>query len=80
MKRPSRTIKRESTVLLRGRPLVLIVPPTADVILIRPKGTRTAFEVDALTIYHVAAKLRARTVKAEKLAKRKAYTLKAGKR
>ena len=72
MNRPTRTIKRESTVRLRnGRALVIIIPPTADVLLIREKGRRTSFEVDVLTIYHVAAKLRAAAVRAERKAKRK---------
>lgn len=30
MKRPKRTIRRESAVMYRGRPLVLIVPPTCE--------------------------------------------------
>ena len=64
MRRPSRTVRRESIVTVRGRPLVLVVPPTADVVLIREKGRRTSFEVDILTIYHVAARLRAAAVRA----------------
>jgi hypothetical protein len=70
MKRPRRTIRRESVVEYRGRPLVLIIPPTADVILIREKGRRTAYEVGVLSIFSVGAKLAAAQRRAEKLAKR----------
>lgn len=57
MKRPSRSIKRETAGAYVGRrQLVIIVPPTADVMLIREKGRRIAFEVDALSIYHLGAK------------------------
>lgn len=66
MIRPTRTIRRESTVTMRGRPLVLIIPPTADIILIREKGRRKSFAVDALTVYHVAAKLEAARIRNEK--------------
>lgn len=70
MKRPSRTIRRESTVTHRGRPLVLIVPPTCDVLLIREKGRRTAYELDILSAFSVGAKLAAARLRAEKLARR----------
>ncbi|HXF67676.1 MAG TPA: hypothetical protein VNK67_13400 [Burkholderiales bacterium] len=56
MRRPRRTIKRESLALYRGRPLVLIVPPICDVIRIREKGRRTAFEIDLLSVYDLAAR------------------------
>ena len=59
MKRPKRTIRRESEVMYRGRPLVLIVPPTCDVLLIREKGRRIAFEIDILSAWSVANKLAA---------------------
>lgn len=63
MRRPQRTIKRESTVRIRSkgamRQLVLHVPPNCDVLLIREKGRRSGFELDILTAYHVAARLAA---------------------
>jgi len=49
MKRPKRTIRRESVATHRGRPLVLM----------REKGRRTTFELDILSAYSVAAKLAA---------------------
>ena len=71
MTRPSRTIRRESIVTHRGRPLVLIIPPTCDVLLIREKGRRTAYELDILSAFHVGAKLAARKNMEERRAKRK---------
>lgn len=59
VKRPSRTVRRESIATHRGRPLVLIIPPTCDVLLIREKGRRTAYELDILSAFSVAAKLAA---------------------
>jgi hypothetical protein len=70
MKRPTRTVRRESVVTHRGRPLVLLVPPTADVILVREKGRRVAYEVDVLSLYSVGAKLYAAKRVAERKAKR----------
>jgi len=79
MKRPRRTIRRESKVVLPGsrsktwpdgRPLVLICPPTCDVVLIREKGRRTAFALDILSAYSVAAKLAAAKRRADRKAKR----------
>lgn len=62
--RPTRTVRRESevTVRVRGKhkPLILIVPPVPDVIVIRPKGHKHGYEVDVLTLYHIGAKLEAR--------------------
>jgi hypothetical protein len=72
MKRPQRTIQRSSVVTTRGRELVLIVPPTCDVILIREKGRRTKFELDIITAWHVANKLAAAKIRADRAAKRKA--------
>jgi hypothetical protein len=66
MKRPKRTIKRESEVSYRGRPLVLIIPPTCDVLLVREKGRRTALEIDILSIFSVASKLEAAKRRAER--------------
>lgn len=72
MKRPRRTIRRESSVTVgRGRPLVLIVPPTCDVLYIRPKGMRTTYELDILSAYSVAAKKYAARVVAERKAKKR---------
>jgi hypothetical protein len=70
MKRPTRTVRRESIVTHRGRPLVLVVPPTADVLLIREKGRRTAYEVDVLSLLSIGAKLAAAKRVAERKAKR----------
>jgi hypothetical protein len=70
MKRPTRTVRRESVVTHRGRPLVLIVPPTADVLLIREKGRRTAYELDILSAFSMAAKSAALKLIAELRAKR----------
>jgi hypothetical protein len=70
VKRPTRTVRRESVVTHRGRPLVLLVPPTADVILVREKGRRVAYEVDVLSLYSVGAKLHAAKRVAERKAKR----------
>lgn len=71
MKRPTRTVRRESLATYRGRPLVLLVPPTADVILIREKGRRTIYEVPALAVFSMGAKLAAARIRAEKIARRK---------
>jgi len=70
VKRPTRTVRRESVVTHRGRPLVVLVPPTADVLLVREKGRRTAYEVDVLSLYSVGAKLYAAKRRAERKAKR----------
>lgn len=70
MRRPSRTVRRESVVTHRGRPLVLIVPPTCDVLLIREKGRRTPYELDILSAFSVAAKLAAAKRRAEQKANR----------
>lgn len=70
MKRPTRTVRRESIVSHRGRPLVLIIPPTCDVLLIREKGRRTAYELDILSAFSVAAKLAAAKRITERKAKR----------
>jgi hypothetical protein len=78
--RPRRTIRRESTVTVRSsgklkqRPLVLIVPPTCDVLLIREKGRRTVLEVDILTLYHVAARKAAERRRAERAERKKGKT------
>jgi len=69
--RPRRTVRRVSTVTYRGRPLVLIVPPTCDVLMVREKGRRTAFEVDILTVYQAAARIAGAKLRAERAAKRK---------
>ena len=66
MKRPKRTIRRESGVTYRGRSLVLIVPPTCDVLYIREKGRRTAHELDILSAWSVANKLTAAKRRAER--------------
>jgi len=70
MKRPSRTIKRESSVQVRSRgrmrSLVLIVPPTCDVLLIREKGRRQALELDILSAWSVANKLAAAKRRSER--------------
>lgn len=71
MKRPTRTVRRESVVAYRGRPLVLIVPPTCDVLLIREKGRRTAYELDILSAFRVAAWKAAQKRIAERRARRK---------
>jgi len=71
MNRPTRTIRRESSVTHRGRPLVLIVPPTCDVLMIREKGRHTAYEVDVLSVFSVAAKLAALKRRAERIGKGK---------
>lgn len=71
MKRPTRTIKRESEVMYRGRQLVLIVPPTCDVLLIREKGRRTALEIDILSAWSVANKLAAVKRMQERKAKKR---------
>lgn len=71
MKRPTRTVKRESVVTWRGRPLVLILPPTADVVMVREKGRRTAFEVDVLSIYSLGAKKAAEKLRVERKARRR---------
>lgn len=70
MKRPTRTIRRESELTYRGRPLVLIVPPSCDVLMIREKGRRTAFELDIITAYKAGARLAAIKRMAERKAKR----------
>ena len=70
MKRPTRTVRRESVVTHRGRPLVLIVPPTCDVLFIREKGRRTAHELDILSAWSVANKLTAAKRRDERKAKR----------
>ena len=73
MKRPKRTIVRRSEVRTnggRGRPLVLIVPPTCDVLFIREKGRRTAHELDILSAWSVANKLTAAKRRDERKTKR----------
>jgi hypothetical protein len=45
---------------------VVIVPPTADVLLIREKGRRTVYELDVLSAFSVAAKLFAARRRAER--------------
>jgi hypothetical protein len=70
MKRPTRTVRRESVVTHRGRPLVLIVPPTCDVLFIREKGRRTAHELDILSAWSVANKLTAAKRRDERKTKR----------
>jgi hypothetical protein len=70
MKRPTRTVRRESVVTHRGRPLVLFVPPTCDVLFIREKGRRTAHEFDILSAWSVANKLTAAKRRDERKAKR----------
>lgn len=79
MKRPTRTVRRESKVVLPnsrsktwpdGRPLVLIIPPTCDVLMIREKGRRTTYELDILSAFSVAAQLAAARRWAERKAKR----------
>jgi hypothetical protein len=70
-KRPTRTVRRETSVTHRGRPLVILVPPTADIILIREKGRRTVYEVPALAMFSVGAKLAAAKLRADRAAKRK---------
>lgn len=71
MKRPTRTVKRESIVTYRGRPLVLIVPPMADVLLVREKGRRKALEIDILSIWSVANKLSAAKIREQRKLKRR---------
>lgn len=59
MKRPSRTVRRESVLKTPGRggrPLVLFVPPTADVLIVREKGRRIAYAVDVLSVFHLGAR------------------------
>jgi hypothetical protein len=70
MKRPTRTVRRESVVAYRGRPLVLIVPPTCDVLMLREKGRRTAYELSILSAFHLAARHHAEKLRAERKAKR----------
>ena len=79
MKRPTRTVRRESKVVLPGsrsksypdgRPLVLIIPPTCDVLMIREKGRRVAHELDIFSAWSVANKLTALKRRAERKAKR----------
>ena len=70
MKRPTRTVRRESVVTHRGRPVVVLLPPTADVLLVREKGRHTAYEVDVLSLLSVGAKLHAAKRRAERKAKR----------
>lgn len=71
MKRPKRTIKRESELVYRGRNLVLIVPPTCDVLSVREKGRRKVMEIDILSIWSIASKLSAAKIVADRKAKRK---------
>lgn len=71
MKRPKRTIRRESEVMYRGRPLVLIVPPTCDVLLIKEKGRRTAYEVSVLDVLYLGAKSQARKQMEERKARKR---------
>lgn len=70
-----RTIKRFSAVTVRSgsklRQLVLIVPPTCDVVLVREKGRRTAYELSIITAYRVAVLEQARRARLERKAKRK---------
>jgi len=74
MKRPRRTVRRESEVTVRdrgkSRALVLIIPPTCDVLMIRAKGTRTAHELDILSAWSVANKLTAAKRRAERKGRR----------
>ena len=70
MRRPTRTVRRESSLTHRGRPLVLFVPPRCDVLLIREKGRRTAYELDILSAFWVAAKLAAEKRRKERKAAR----------
>ena len=69
-RRPTRTVRRETSVKHHGRPLVVLIPPTADVLLIREKGRRTVYEVPALAVFSVGAKLAAARIRAERQAKR----------
>ena len=71
MKRPTRTVKRESIVTYRDRPLVLIVSPMADVLLVREKGRRKALEIDILSIWSVANKLSAAKIREQRKLKRR---------
>ena len=63
MKRPQRSVKRESVVTVRNggraRSLILVIPPTCDVLMIREKGRRHALEIDILSVWSVANKLAA---------------------
>jgi hypothetical protein len=56
MKRPTRTVRRESIITYRGRQIILHVPPTADSVTVHEKGRRSKFDIDIITIYHVAVK------------------------
>ena len=72
--RPKRTVRRESEVTVRNggrsRSLILIVPPTCDVLMIREKGRRSALEIDILTLWSVANKIAARKRIEERKTKR----------
>jgi hypothetical protein len=79
MKRPQRSVRRESQITVpgsrsksypEGRPVVLVLPPTADVLIVREKGRRVAYEVDVLSVYHLGARLAAAAVVAKRRAKK----------
>lgn len=71
MKRPTRIIKRESELLHRGRALILIVPPTCDVLTVREKGRRTKYEISILDLLYVGARREAERRLIERKAARK---------
>ncbi len=61
-------VTRETSARSGRRPL--IVTTTAHLLVIREKGRRDRVEVPIDAIYHLGLKLRARVLRAEKLAKR----------
>lgn len=47
--KPSRTVKRQTMLPYRGRPIVLIVPPECDYIGLRQKGRAKHHFTEAIT-------------------------------
>lgn len=66
----TKPVRRESAVVVRGRPLV--VELHAAYLTVRPKGTRQAVSVDYRTILETGYKILARAAAAEKAARKKA--------
>lgn len=63
--RTDRTVKRETAITYRGRPLIVELHP--GYLILRQKGTRRAVSIDYSAVLDLGYKLMARAERAEKL-------------
>ncbi len=67
--RANAPVKRETSIVYRGRPLMIAAHP--GYIEIRQKGKRCSYVVSWDAVYDLGAKLAAAAARAEKLARKK---------